>query len=511
MSVVSRALSSRGRSSLASGPVDWLLLAACLGLAGCPATPPPQSVQVETLPYAGTQSRLLVPEGTPLLQQWQVPLSEWSTQTGGEATLVERPSGDLERLSPPAGDAPAELAILSYAELPEVAQRLTLQVLPNEALADEGGLAWSDLMPGVRERLAAPRRKPLLLPLSAPVYVCYVRADLLQKAGRRPPQTWAEYQALVEQLSEWAPGLTAYEPWGAESRATLFLAKALAHAKHPENYSVFVDLETLEPLIAGPPFVRAWEECRAVARRLPAEVWQAGPFAARREVLEGRAAMALAYEPTGGEQRADTAEWLAQRVPDIELEMVPLPGVVEVWNPQRRQWEGGGGRRGTTTVQRADLTAFEGACVCGFAVSGRNERHWAPAWNLVASLAGPDYLSRLPPGFAGVTRRSQLADSTQVCGPELQSLESARYLASLATVLEGSQLVYELPFPRRGQFRELLAKALKEGLVNEQDPATALGAVATGWSRLIDEMGRENFRRAYRQILGLGERLTASP
>jgi hypothetical protein len=38
-----------------------------------------------------------------------------------------------------------------------------------------------------------------------------------------------------------------------------------------------------------------------------------------------------------------------------------------------------------------------------------------------------------------------------------------------------------------------------------------LGAVATGWSRLIDEMGRENFRRAYRQILGLGERLTASP
>jgi hypothetical protein len=24
-------------------------------------------------------------------------------------------------------------------------------------------------------------------------------------------------------------------------------------------------------------------------------------------------------------------------------------------------------------------------------------------------------------------------------------------------------------------------------------------------------MGRENFRRAYRQILGLGERLTASP
>ncbi|MFM7161391.1 MAG: hypothetical protein ACKO3P_13580, partial [Planctomycetaceae bacterium] len=461
--------------------------------------------------YSGTQSRLLVPAATPLREQWQIPLGEWSTQTGGEATLEERAAGDLDRLTPRAGDAPAELAILSYSELPEVAQRLTLQVVPTEALADDGGLAWSDLMPGVRERLAAPRRRPLLLPLAAPVYVCYLRADLLQRAGRRPPQTWSEYHTLVEQLPEWAPGLTAFEPWGADSRATLFLAKALAHAKHPENFSVFVDLETLEPLIAGPPFVRAWEECRAVVRRLPAEVWQAGPLAARREVLEGRAALALAFEPTGGEQRADASQWLAQRASDIELEMVPLPGVTEVWNPQRRQWEGGTGRRGATPVFRADLTAFDGACVCGFAVAGRNERHWAPAWNLVATLAGPDYLSRLPPGFAGVTRRAQLADSTQVCGPELPSLESARYLSSLATVLEGSQLVYELPFPQRDMFRELLANALQQALAGEEDPAIVLGEVATGWSRLIDEIGRENFRRAYRQILGLGERLTTSP
>ncbi|MFM8287519.1 MAG: hypothetical protein ACKOGA_12405, partial [Planctomycetaceae bacterium] len=216
MSVVSRTLSLQDRDAQPSRPVGglklvpWLGWLVCLGLAGCPTAPPPQAVQVETLPYSGTQSRRLSPVGTPLREQWQIPLGEWSTQTGGEATLEERAAGDLDRLTPQAGDAPAELAILSYSELPEVAQRLTLQVVPTEALADDGGLAWSDLMPGVRERLAAPRRRPLLLPLSAPVYVCYVRADLLQRAGRRPPQTWSEYHTLVEQLPEWAPGLTAF-------------------------------------------------------------------------------------------------------------------------------------------------------------------------------------------------------------------------------------------------------------------------------------------------------------
>lgn len=487
-----------------------LMLVSC-GLVGCPDSAPPPATRVEALPYTGTQSRLVLPAGSQLAGPWQVPLQEWSTQTGGEATLGERSPGDWTSLeTPPPGEA-AQLVVLSYAELPELAQRLTLQTLPAAALADDGGLAWSDLLPGVRDRLAAPRRKPLLVPLAAPVYVCYLRADLLQRAGRKPPETWSEYQTLVEELPQWAPGLRVMEPWGPATRATLFLAKALAHAKHPENFSVFIDLESLEPLIAGPPFVRALQECRQVARHLPDEAWTASPLAARRAILEGRAAMALAYEPAGGEQRADTSEWLAQRAPEIELEIVPLPGVTEVWNPQRGQWEGGSGTRGKPPVLRADLTAFEGHCVCAFTQPGRTERDWEPAWNLFASLAGPDYLSRLPGGFAGAIRHSQLSNPAQLCGPELPSVESTRYLASLSTALGGGPLVYELPFPRREEFRASLAEGLERGLRSDTDPAEVLTGVAQHWRELIDTIGREELRRAYRRVLGLGERLTATP
>ena len=54
------------------------------------------------------------------------------------------------------------------------------------------------------------------------------------------------------------------------------------------------NIDTMEPLIAGAPFVRALEELVADAKLGPANALELDPAAARREFLAGRAALALA-------------------------------------------------------------------------------------------------------------------------------------------------------------------------------------------------------------------------
>ncbi|MCY2965036.1 MAG: hypothetical protein NT069_15615, partial [Planctomycetota bacterium] len=128
------------------------------------------------------------------------------------------------------------------------------------------------------------------------------------------------------------------------------------------------------------------------------------------------------------------------------------------------------------------------------------------AWNAFASLAGPDYASRLPAGIAGLTRESQLSNPAQFVGPELSGTEANAYLTTVADSLRASGLVFELPFPRRADFRRTLASRLADAIRGQTEPAMALEEVSGEWKALIEEMGRENFRTAYRQILGLGAR-----
>ena len=53
------------------------------------------------------------------------------------------------------------------------------------------------------------------------------------------------------------------EPLGPGWAGVVLLARAASYAKHPDNYSTLFDINTMEPLIAGEPFVRALEELLA--------------------------------------------------------------------------------------------------------------------------------------------------------------------------------------------------------------------------------------------------------
>lgn len=491
------------------------------GLAGCPG---PKPAAVASKPLAGQTVRIGVPAGLGFRAAWEVPLNEWGAQTGAEARLEELDVTDPSQLLAPAfGEDKNTLLLFPIWRMGELtATGGALAFIPAGSL-EEGNLNWLDVLPGLREGVCSQRRQAVVIPLSCPVLVCYYREDLLQKAGLSPPETWDDYQKLLDTLGEWAPGLTAVEPWGEAFRATMFLARAVSYAKHPGHFSLFFDIETGEPLIDSPGFVRALERAKLAIVKMPGDVLKASPEDCRRELLAGRAALAIAFETgpanpplrfgpavSGATDVKRTADPNSD-VPEAKRELVRpaevsigfcrLPGSRDTYNLSRREWEpiADGG------VNQVTLAGFAGLAA---GVSARSSQVQAEAaWNLLAALTQGNLAVPFPPGTQGPCRESEAANAAAWVGTGLQGTESQRYLSVVAKSLRDKRVVAELPVPGHTEFRRALASAVTAALASQAESQPALAAAAQEWRLLIKDLDKTatiSISDTYRASLGIG-------
>jgi len=351
-----------------------LVALAILAQAGCPGNGDGDGDdQPPELPFSGHELSVAAPNGYRLGTSLRPLLDEWSARTGGsikKLTLIERkpsivPDRTADNWWPRHTDG-ADLIVFPLTEIGALMAAGRLGVLKDDRAADDG-FEWRDLFIGLRNQAgqlgtpAGPR--PVVLPICVPVLVLYVRTDLLEAAGRRPPRTWDEYQSLVEDVEHWAAGLPVIEPWGKSFRSTMFLARAVAHARHPANYSLFFDIRSGEPLIGSPAFVRALEQAAGAVEAMPEAVRSYSPADCRRLILAGRAAMAVTFEPGPRPGQVpfapgpsvSTAE-AVERPGEIQIGFARLPGVREVFDPNRRSWE----TLRTGRVHAVSLVGFAG-------------------------------------------------------------------------------------------------------------------------------------------------------
>ena len=82
-----------------------------------------------------------------------------------------------------------------------MAERGQVVPLPKSVLDDEQA-KWQDVFVIERLRETAWGEERMAVPFGSPVLICYCRTDILQKLGRQPPRTWAEYGRLAELLSD---------------------------------------------------------------------------------------------------------------------------------------------------------------------------------------------------------------------------------------------------------------------------------------------------------------------
>ena len=416
--------------------------------------------------------------------------------TFAELDFRQRPAAEL------AGEA--DVVLFPLPALGELLAADALQTLPKELL-QPANLDWTDLFLGLRERVAASDRGSMLLPINAPVLVCYYRDDLLRQAGLSPPATWDDYQRLLDQWETWAPGLTAVEPWSPEFRATLFLARAVSFARHPGHFSLYFDIEEGRPLIDGPGFVRGLETALRAFPRLAPESASFDPADCRREILSGRAALAITYEtgpgnaplpfaPVKAEMAARTA---VERAKGMQIGFCRLPGASEAYNPTLERWEAPQDAK----VNVVGLTGFGGLAL---GISTRTASSGIPAAsNLLESLVDEENFAAFPAGSRALCRESQLLDPGNWTGPELSPSEMGRYLDAVSRSLRDRHLVLDLPFAARDEFRTALAGGVTEGLKGEKDPQAVLTGVATAWHQILARRGAAAIIDSYRRSLGI--------
>ena len=456
-------------------------------LSGCPATPPtvPRST---TKPFQGQKLELVVPASLQLQGLWEVALTEWMDQTGGIISWSEYSGG---------AEAEASFASKLAAAIPP-GGRVVLFPLPRlceidkslAPISSSSNLDLKDLFRGLRERVVSRQRAPVAIPVSAPVLLCYYRADLLQKAGLNPPETWEDYQSLVETADQWAMGLSVVEPLAEEHRSTLLFARSIAFAKHPENYSVWFDLDSGQPLWQSPGFVYALELATSAWKKMPAEIATLTPTDCRKRVLEGKAALAIGVEP----DVSPTSPELT-RAESIQVGICRLPGSRRVYNPNSHRWDA------LPSIHAPGICGFSGLALGVELPDGVGEK--AAAWHLLATLAGDQFETNWAALPKSPCRESQVATASNWHDTALTADEASQAVDAAAVTLRDTQLVVDLPIPMASDFRKLTDEVIGKILAGELEPQPAADQLQSGYEKLVRQYGAESVRNQYRRGLGL--------
>jgi multiple sugar transport system substrate-binding protein len=481
--------------------IAYLLIGIML-LAGCAK----EKEAAATKPYQDLTIRVAVPKGWQFKDSWDVQLEEWSARTGAKVELVET---DAQNLTLPllSSESPPQLMLLPWTRRGELLVDRRLQPFPEPAL-DESQLHWNDVLQGLREKQCTADGGPYLMPLSEPVLVCYYRADLLEKAGLKPPESWNDYQTLLDRLASWAPGLTAVEPWAPEFRSTMFMARAVSYVKSPGQLSVFFEVDNGKPYISSPGFVRALQVAQAAVKKLPPEVLGYDPIACRNLIVSGKAALAIGLESgpdnwplTLGAATPKLANRPREvhRADKISIGVCQLPGANQVYNSTFENWEAH-----EKSAYRVTYTGFAGLCAAVPRPTSIEQS--AAAINLLASLIH-DSGSQFPPATRSAVRESDLTNAGAWVGHEFSAEEAASYVAVVARSLRDRQQVSELPVVGHAEFRAALTNGLRLAIEENRPAAEVLATIDLEWKEILKKLGQDRVLKSYRRALGLSERL----
>lgn len=467
-----------------------MFLSFLLAMQGCGGDEDPQGEV--SLPFSGQIIRLAVPADGDFRTAWDVMIREWEAQNDAVVEIVEiewdSKTTEATNIAKAFQSQKPTLSFFPIEHVSAFAKQGLCGTIPEEELG-EGRLAWNDFFPGLRDQILTTSGQPSVVAISSPTLCLYYRKDLLESAEISPPQTWQEYDRLTENLADWAPNLTVVEPWNSDSVATLFMARAFPSAKHPGNYSVMLDISTGEPLIDTEPFVRELERFLSHRKQLPDAVNQLSPAGCLKELIEGRAAMAIAT--------SDRLPHLSiERVDNIQIGCVQLPGSDDIYNSSSQAWE----TLPDGEINYVPITAFDGFCATVTAESPAVAQ--LAAWNLIQRLTLPVPANGFEDGRRSLCRSSWYASAENWMSDELTGTEKLEVLDATSQSLSRAQLQAVSPFVLASEFTRDLTAGIQTATDDGVPVESALKMVADQW-RVRMKGQQEDVKNSYRIRVGL--------
>ncbi|MGE0606778.1 MAG: hypothetical protein AB7O62_06595 [Pirellulales bacterium] len=480
------------RLNSTAGPWHFLLAVCLLFLAGCPTAENANAVKpAASLPFEGVSLRLLVAGDPPLAEAVRGLTGEWRTRSGATLEVTECEPVVLGTPDCPAAD----LAICPSAYLPTVATRPGVVPLPRDILSS-GQFPWLDIFPNIRNDELNWNGNPVAVPLGSPPLVCYYRPDLLQKADQKPPKTWKEYQQLAALLAAGGPTgdksaaqddvwRGSLEPLAPGWAGVTLLARAAGYAKHPYAFSALFKSDSMEPLIATPPFVRALEELVAAAQLGEGDAPRLDPTGVREAFWQGHAPLALTWAH-GGKQSGDADK------PPFAAAFAEMPGAETVYDPAKEIWE----PRRPDEPHRVTLLSAAGRL--GVVLAGTSEKQVEAAQQLLFALAGPEWNPALRESSDRLSLFLQEhAETPRTWVERKADFASAQQYASVVRQsLSRGEILSVVRLPGRERYLAALDEAVERALAGAS-ASESLQAAAEEWRRITKELGLDEQRQLY--------------
>jgi multiple sugar transport system substrate-binding protein len=437
---------------------------------------------------------------------------QWRARAEGEIVVQQKTSREIVAAE---GRLGADAVIYPAALIGELAERQLIVSVPDDVL-NGAQLAQRDVLELIRLHEVTWGKKTYAVAFGSPQLTLFYRADIFERLGLQPPQTWAEYAALAARLADRstlgdlappadAPWYGTVEPLGQGWAGQVLLARAAAYARHRSRYSTLFNYNTMEPLIDGPPFAKALEELAAAAKHGPPEaIYRSpempgySPHDVRREFLAGHCAMALTW-PSRSKSAAGDAAPLAKVPTGLAL----LPGSLDVYNAFDGKWEP---RRAD---ERLSVPLLSSAGRLGSVT--KESRNPQSALNVLVWLSGSEWSNEIAPH----SRETTLYRTTHLRAPQAwidESLDSAaagQYADAVAQSQDCSVWLFSIRIPGRSEYLAALDDAVQQTTARETSPAESLTAVealkaaADRWRQITTAHGVESQRRAYERSLGL--------
>lgn len=477
----------------------WIVCSATVFLSGCPAGDRDQKSSEERLAPPGTRLRLLVVDDPELATAVEQLRGEWNAQAGFDFQVEERSEEDLTAAESMAADA----VICPTYLLGTLAEEKRILPVPESLVENDEG-TWSEIFSLLRVQEAGWGNRAMAVPFGSAVLTCYYRADLLEKLAAQPPATWAEFQKLAERLADRAnlgdaagPADQAWsgaiQPLGPGWAGVVLLARAAGYATHRETLSTLFHIDSMEPLIDGPPFVRALEELVATARLGPADQLTLDPAAVRDAFWEGRCGLALTW-PTSSVVAAAAGAAAADL--GFPMGIAELPGPTEVYNVGKAKWE----------ACREDEDARVTLLAAGGRLGAVSRECQLPeaTFQLLLWLSGDKWSPRVSGASSATTlfRKSHLTAPEAWVEPRIPPDVASEYGLLMDETFGRQRRLFALRIPGRTEYLAALEGAVQRA-VEGQSPAEALGKAAAEWREITQRRGVEKQRRAYHASLGI--------
>ena len=484
------------------------LLALICGLATATAV---THAGAQAKPFEGVTLNVMTFTGPQIAEPLQRRSKEFEAATGAKVNVVTVPFSDLyQKLLTDwaSGTNSIDAALFAPQWMPDYVTPGYLEDLTSR-VAKDTKLREDDVAPFFREFSQKYAGKTYMVTLDGDFQMAYYRTDILDKLGKKPPQTWDDYLDIAKaahgkDFGDGKPvsGSCIAKKRGAQSYWMITsVAGAFLQAKGTGE-GAFFDPATMKPLVNNEAFARALEIYKETTKYGPPNEINLDVGDTRNLFITGQCALTVDWGDIGP-LAVDTK---TSKVVD-KVGALMLPGSRKVLDRASGKLVACDAQRcphAVNGVNRAPFAAF-GGWSGGINAKAKPQVKDA-AYALISYMSQPEQSNvDVTIGATGFNpyRISQFKDLTLWKKAGMSEKAAKDYLGAIQDSLNSPNMVLDLRIPNNQRYQQVaLDTAIARYLAGEIDVKQTMKSIEDAWNEMTIEFGKGKQQEAYRASIG---------